>query len=217
VSADQFLLLASFAQALAHRIRTPLTVITNELSFLSSQGHDCGRAVQRSKDIVEVLKTACLLGSVLSGATMTDSSVIESEADLGNSLRKVFPELKLPESLTQPFFIAADALAVEITLRLIKRLLADLHDGGADSTEVAAPIFTIAEKKATLEFTVKLHDPISVAQSFDSLTELFAVNLHLDLIEPPLIDAGAMRCKMTIAASLDCGMFRLSGSWDSCK
>lgn len=207
---DPFLVLASFAKALAHRIRTPLTVVTNELSYLATQGHDCGRAIQRSKDIAEILKVACLLGS----PTPHDSSI-----DISESLKKVFPALTATTSAASsmsdlPFIAVSDSVHLEATMRLVARLITDL----SGEAEVHQPItYAVDATHAVLTLRCRLHDPISAQGTYKSLTELFTSQLHLDLIEPPLIDAGAFRTGTELAAVLTDGNFELRCTWRNAK
>lgn len=195
------MLLASFANALAHKIRTPLAVITNELSFLASQGQDCARAIQRSKDIAQILKIVTSLGS---------ATVRESQTNLAESISKVFSSIKSEAAVNT----LTDSMHLEATLRLIKMLLQDLSaNEGASPEQLYTATFDASLLEATLQFECVLHDPISVEDDFDSLTELFSKNLHLDLIEPPLIDAGAAICKAKLKAKLIAGKFNLTVSW----
>ncbi len=198
---NTFVLLASFANALAHKIRTPLAVITNEISFLASQGHDCARAQQRSKDIAQILKSATILGS---------TNVTESKIDITQSIVKVFPSIKPTARINS----IGDEMRLETTLKLIKIFVNDLSAAEhAQTNDGCIPVFEHTPSEAMLSMQCMMHDPISVGGEFGSLTELFSQNLHLDLIEPPLIDASAKACGITILAKLVDGKFSITCSW----
>ena len=100
------------------------------------------------------------------------------------------------------------------TTRLLARLFNDLAAESADNqTPRYTATFTADLELATLQVACTLHDPITVSGSFDSLTELFSVHLHLDLIEAPLIDAGANRCGIQLNAQLNSGEFVVQATW----
>jgi hypothetical protein len=189
-----FLLVASLAKALAHKIRTPLTVVTNELSYLATQGSDCERAVQRSKDIAAVLKLACALGSA---APRRDERL-----DLTTTVKRCFPDVT-----AAPFFVNNDAMRLDASLRLLSAMRNDLAD--EESPTSSSTALTVSGANATLTMRCKLHDEISVDGEFSSLTALFSEKLHLDLIEPPLIDVGASLCGIRIRCTLKEGIFIL--------
>lgn len=197
-----FLLVASLAKALAHKIRTPLTVVTNELSYLSTQGQDCERAIQRSKDIASILKLACSLGST---APRSDERV-----DLVATTKRTFPEI-----VATQFFVRSDMMRLDATLKLLKAMREDLADEESSSTSAVQLATQGSEGRLTVE--CKLHDPISVDGEFSSLTALFSEKLHLDLVEPPLIDAGAALCGVKINATLKEGVFKFTGTFAGCE
>src|SRR4051812_47237557 len=60
-------LLAAFSRALGHQLRTPLSVISNELAYLGSAhpGEDISRAVERCKSITGILQNINVPGGSL--------------------------------------------------------------------------------------------------------------------------------------------------------
>ena len=98
-----------------------------------------------------------------------------------------------------------DPMHFSAFVKLLARLVSDLHSSQEQ------PIHATLEsgQSGRLSFTVHctLSERTSVEGSFPSLTALFSQALHLDLIEPPLIDAAASASQIGLSATLQQGQF----------
>lgn len=103
-------LLRSFASALAHQVRTHLSIISNDLFFLQTlvQPGETARAIERCGQISELLKPAIDLAQAAGKAV---------PLSLGTEVKAAFPDAEIAEATSQ-------VLAVPEQLRQLLQILA---------------------------------------------------------------------------------------------
>ena len=164
-------LLAAFSRALAHKIRTPLSVISNELSCLAAESPEgATTATVRAREIAEILKSACRITSAkVAIERITLASVIEDRASELHSIT-----LRADPALLKTAFDA---------LRCVFRRYGD----GECSVAVVAN--SLSEGLVRLVFSGPWSADIAPHESFSSLSELVSERLSLDSLDAPLFDA----------------------------
>lgn len=167
--------LEGFARVLSHKLRTPLSVIQNDLSYLQSivpEG-ECRRSLDKCRQIVDLLRDS------------TPSKITEcpkSEVDIVeviSGFTSVFPFLRTqgsPRSRKGSAPILHDAF--EKLFTIVKKIL----------PEKAECEVLIEENRVCLTFPVNAACEITES-SASSITAFFCLIAGLDFIEAPLCDA----------------------------
>jgi signal transduction histidine kinase len=170
------LLITSLIRALAHKIRTPLSVVVNDLEYLKavSACDDYERILRRARDIADVLRQcteACSTSPKLRTLRVLD-------------FLHILTLEKHPFTLDNNPEITTDPAAASNTLRMIQQLIAELRNG-------TPPTPDIAHAGNMLHWTVSSPLPIKPGNrdSFESITAFVCEAADLDHTLPALIDA----------------------------
>jgi len=177
--------LSAFARALVHRLRTPLSVISNDLQYLRSliPADEPFAAPERCRQVSD------LLGDAL--ALLERPPVLTTLP-----LRRLVTGLGLAEAPARS--IRGDEVLLPRAFRLTREMLGRI--GGEEASPVEVTL-SVAGESVAVRFTARLPAllaPLRVGH-LSSLTELCCHMLDLDSYEAPAIDAvigacgGAMR------------------------
>lgn len=178
-------LIAALLRALSHKIRTPLSVISNDLNVIKSHGFtdECTRDLAKVNQISELLRrctTAVLASSAPSRLTLEQ---------LAKKLGGI--ELRLAEGdAGQPLTIDAERL--NTALHFIADTLGAFAPKGSFTAE---PFPVQCQINAARDLQLRIERPftsfaaIEQGKRFDTFTELFSRSLDSDLPWPALADA----------------------------
>lgn len=164
-------LLAAFTRALAHRIRTPLAVISNELSFLAAENPQ-GTAVAsaRTKEITDILRSACRI-SVTGGC--------RERVPLTALFNKLPPD--------------GEGVCIEGEIALLKVAFDSLQEVLARYAAAPTPLEIAVHAKQSEPLQIVLradwHTGAAAIEPCASVSEFISERLGLDSIEAPLFDA----------------------------
>ncbi len=179
-------LLSAFVRAIAHKVRTPLSVITNDLSYLQTlvPPNECDRSLERSREIANLLRRLCEVG---------DAEVVLKPLLLGAVLP---PNLAGLSELT----VLGDESKLRLAFEFMNEVLFALGRGAMD---VAGSV-TQASSIIELRHAMDVARPEIDGQSFETFTSLVNLALERDSPFPPLLDA--------LLLAHGCGMqLRISG------
>ena len=154
--------LRALTQALAHRFRTPLSVISNDLTYFKStfKSEDFDRGIRRCKELSEQLSYICSFFSECDAP---------QKIDLGSEVNFLLG--KASERLSSsPFRIALSTML-------------DMLFESAALSEIATFDRVILSGKCQPSLNASAQ-----AKVYDSFTELFFEGLGQDLIDAPLFD-----------------------------
>ena len=103
-------LLSSFGRALSHQVRTPLSVISNDLYCIQTQGnlHECRRSLDKCKSISSILSSACVL---------EPRSWQNQRLNLGDIMKQEFPL-----SNSQECYVQGDLESMKRCFKLLSEL-----------------------------------------------------------------------------------------------
>ena len=190
------LLLTSFARALAHKIRTPLSVAVNELSALSATyPEDCSLAAARIAEINTLLKDACKI-----------SGELRLEKVLLKPLCAKYFEID--PSFSDSIGALADKNLLQFTFETLQTLFAGQGSGlKASASGTLVPNGTVA-----LLIKGAWRDSPADSLQADSLTELLCVHLGIDSYAAPLVDAAMLAQSGSVRAELGGGTLQVSYS-----
>jgi signal transduction histidine kinase len=164
-------LLAAFSRALAHKIRTPLAVISNELSCLAAESpENVATATARTREIAEILKSACRITSAkVAPEKITLASLIDG----------------LPEELSFTA-LRGDPALLKAALDALRYVFTRYGDGACS---VVVGTNSNPEVAVRLVFSGPWSADLAPHESFSSLSELVSGRLSLDSLDAPLFDA----------------------------
>ncbi len=189
------LVLSALTHALNHRIRSPLSVISNELIFLKEKlGEDeVKRPLRHLQEIIEVLNDISNLGPTSASAQPITLSIFSRDCLSIRSIPKGMEKISL---LLDP---ALSKAACAYLQRLFQKLEIDMRSE-----------FLSAQGSVNLCFSALPPLPQILRESktsiCHSLGELFNLQLALDYLEPPLIDSLFWAQGCTIRATLQEGL-----------
>lgn len=164
-------LLAAFSRALAHKIRTPLAVISNELSCLAAESPESiATATARTREIAEILKSACRI---------TSAKLAPEQIAMGAFIDGLPAEL---HSTT----LQGDPALLRAAIDALRCVFARYGDGGCS---VAVGAKSQLNSLVHLVFSGPWSADIAPHESFSSLSELVSERLSLDSLDAPLFDA----------------------------
>ncbi|MCB9029468.1 MAG: hypothetical protein H6619_00315 [Deltaproteobacteria bacterium] len=168
-------LIHALTRALAHKIRTPLSVISNDLSYFQSQLEpgETERGLRKVREINEILK---LCGELGSGEVKIESLNAEELKDL---ILQNAPEIAVNVSESKSYNL--DKQKFILALQLIAHTLSDYcSKANLENCKITA----VLDSKITLN-VVRLEKDIKT----ESFTSLFCEQLQFDSPYPPIIDA----------------------------
>ena len=166
------LLLSSLFHTLSHKIRTPLSVISNELACVDPALAEVSRSRRRCLEIVDILDS--VPAAALSSPSFEDVP---------------FAELDIRTSTAQTILIRADRKLLPLAFQLFEALCAELFR--------AKPAFATMiqidpdSNNSSLLLRVAInHAPYRPAsRRYRSLTDYLCNTLNLDVPTAPFIDA----------------------------
>lgn len=181
-------LLQAFSGSLAHKLRTPLSVISNELSCLELTGHGEELRTSRLKitEISEILKKATLTSRSFSASTGTLESLLNRLHNIS-----VHTDLSDQAEMTLQFEALKDYL--NLLGEVIQRL--SFQNQSSPDSDNDPVNMTILNEEKILNFRFNL-DFFKVKESLttspeniNSLTGYFFFILGINSFEIPLLDA----------------------------
>lgn len=174
-------LLAAYGRSLLHALRTPLAVISNELSYLKSVADSESGALAAAKceQIRDLLKNFTPVQAVQGSS---NSCLLTEVARVDGQLGASVLIASDPALLRQAF---------DLWERLRARLASDHRARTGDASGRQGWEVRPAESAGGMvELTADVPIKCSGAAGlFRSFTELFAEHLQLDFVEAPLLDA----------------------------
>ena len=179
-------LVAAFGRALAHKLRTPLSVITNDLSFLQTQlaPGECARSLERSREIAELLRRVC---------DGNDGVLKVEECALGELLPRSW---KVSGVVSR---VRVDSVKMIRAFALLDECLATLTRGQIDVGEIGS------SSAPSLRLVLAVEDSTRArisSKEFQCFTSLMNECLGRDLIFPPLVDALLLAHKCGISIGI---------------
>jgi hypothetical protein len=171
-------LLSALSNALNHQMRTPLSVIQNELTYLQSlvSPGECDRALNSCQKIQQILAKF--------------SSYLKSD----NSFHEINLEELLSEFQKIGLLVNAKKDVNDRKIFCNKELLSfavhELHSAIQELQQVHCEI-DCCTNKIILRWTldVSLYHEITEPKVFNSFSEFFCLFMHRDIFELPVIDA----------------------------
>lgn len=168
--ARALLFLGAFARALAHRIRTPLSVVSNELVCIGAEQPELiATANPRVKEITEILKSANRL---------VHTAPVLQEVDLRDVNQRLFSG--------QPAKMWGDVALLRAAFQGVVEIF-DKYGVGASGLQCKVCCVETTLESINLRCGWKRADIEQYAT--DSLTSALCGKLGLDTIEAPLFDA----------------------------
>lgn len=169
-------------RGLAHRVRTPLSVVSNELTYLAKvyQTEECRRAMDRCQGISQILKSASL---------SLDPSVQVEEIPLPDFLRSCLPGSSISAQ------VAPAGLCLQVNTVEVKEAFLRIKDV---LTEAASDLpadwrVVLEQENHRLLLQLELHTqavPRATGDmTFSSFASFFCTACGLDLLSAPLVDA----------------------------
>jgi hypothetical protein len=177
------MLVGALARGLSHRLRTPLSIISNDLSYLRTlvPSGECDRALTRCREIAEILREISE-GARLEGARQAFT--------IGALLEELRPETQISLELGGGGArqIEGDRAGLRRAFKLLAELLARFGAAGrggvsiiAGGDEKTVRIRFVAEAPAGLK-------PGLPSEGYASLTELWSGALESDAWAPAVVD-----------------------------
>lgn len=164
---DSLFLLGSLVRSLSHELRSPLSVLVNDLTYLKSRypAEHVDRTLAHVDKISELLKKACKIGD----------GTLELQSW---SIKEILAAAGFETSKCGEISVLVDLKTTVLALRWLGELLDSLSNEAKTEVQIAPGI---------LEFC----KPISAAGKgqFSSLTSFCSEALRKDLLIAPLIDA----------------------------
>lgn len=177
MSENWLLFLGSFVRVLSHQIRTPLSVISNELSYFEGllPPGEAERSMLRCRQISDILNAALGPGKY---TLELEDLPIERVADLISDLKYVLP-------CTERIRMRADLALMKYALDALRHTLSQLAKSGR--VEVNLVVFdTFIDLAYSFELAFAALLP---EQKFTSLTEPVCSVLRFDLVDPLYCDS----------------------------
>jgi hypothetical protein len=165
-------LLSSLYHSLSHQIRTPLSVISNELACIDSGVGEVSRSQRRCREIVDILDS-------IPAAALTNPNFENIN----------FADLGIAALTSQSVLLRADRKLLSLAFHLFEALCADLFQA---KPAFASMIRTTSDSKATalvLKVTINNGRFRPIQRRYQSLTDYFCTTLEIDSPIPPFIDA----------------------------
>jgi hypothetical protein len=190
-------LLRAFTRALGQKIRTPLSVISNDLVYFKS--------VLPEGEAERAIRNCHLINDIIGAGTMAqDASGFEEHfllADVVTERCRIAGKLDLLEcELQSPVTLRGESSLLGTALGIV--LTALDHFVGSASKNITIVLSPSGEGEDRCVLTLASVDQPNEGESrlFDTLTKLFNEELGVDAIEIPLADAifSAHGCSVSI-------------------
>ena len=184
-------LISSLMRGMAHRLLTPLSVISNDLNYLKTQlpPGECERSLARCREIAQALKTAAALGI---GSDRRER--LPAVEFIGRVLAA--QGIRLEGGSGAPAFLSADPELLTTAFRLLAETMTALSAG-------AAPRAKVEPAAGQLLFNFEIPSAGGGAPAeYASLTELFRRALDSDHYAPVFVDAILMALGGSLRAGL---------------
>lgn len=188
-----FFLLKTFARALGHQLRTPLSVISNDLSFLkaSESTLECDRSINRCKELGSILKESTEL--FYSELSWKKIALISLWQELSESLKF---DLVFEQQDFDKLIITGDESILIRSLTELVKLFASL----TTDKSVKVKLSHEQEAKIVLEGKAAISTEQEVEQS--SFSAFYQTLSKEDTIWLPLVDAVLSLHKMTLCGKI---------------
>jgi len=178
-----FRMLACLCRALAHKIRTPLSVISNDLSYLQTivPKEECQRGLESVRAIAHVLKSFSQLGPPQLSKITSDLHTLWREVRVPQQI-----ELELGPALSE-FSISCDVERLRFGFQLVLQMLVEFAPEEPSRLKMslrgdaAARTFRLNCPVALLPESALQHDPTC-------FTDVFTRALNSDSPYPALLD-----------------------------
>lgn len=180
------LLLSALGRALSHQIRTPLSVVSNELQYIKSTFPDsgCNRGLDRCREISDILSTLSVLNSHESGKIPVSIAKLIEELSHAHHI-----ECK-SEVLESTYNLICNCDQLVAVVSMLSTLLLDVGDQHAEQRNSGAHLSVeVADNRLLLHMKIPDYWNSRNLGSGLSITEIFSVRLGSDSLMPPLIDA----------------------------
>ena len=172
-----FMLLSAFTRALAHKLRTPLSVLSNDLSYFKSKlgVEECEASERKCEEIAQILREITSVGGVqldLKLLTVTEllrALDIQGVCDTDNALR-----------------VSIDLERWKVCMGFIQSVLNELS---GKQTSCVPKLTTKLDFTWDLEVPESPASDLDLPAELDSLTEFVNVYCASDSPFPPLVDA----------------------------
>jgi len=165
---------------MSHKIRTPLSVISNELNVVKLSGDttDCDRAIERCKEIAAILKN-------LSAAI----SLSEEEEDF--PVQELLPAWSGELESSSKIIIRGHRGQLTLAFNYLRQLLL-LIPGASDETVTCSSVKMDTQGNILMQLSAPAHPLFfdsKTEEKATSLTEFFTHKLDIDSTAAPLADA----------------------------
>ncbi len=171
-------LLSSLVRALSHQIRTPLSVISNDLSYFKNllpEG-ECQRSLERCKEISNILGAALVDGGRASAAESVSVRIFLTEIFEGHTIIGL-------EALSDNSMVV-DKPKLQFAFRALLQNLIEIAAAPIQISCRPGPKLTITFEQEYVPHVVTLK-----GQSFMWMHQFWNVALGSDNVAAPLIDA----------------------------
>lgn len=195
-----YLIVSTLFRTLTHKLRGPLSVISNDLSFLQTTTSDegCERGILRCREISE------LLGEI-SLPFQPDITTIFDIISVLEDCR--FETLNC--SKTTDLNLSGNRELLCLGAGWLRDLLSEQFKSSTIPAEIVTPHQNMAGK-IRIDLTDENSSNLNRSVSFGTATELFCLHFKQDLLYPPLIDCIMRLHDITLLAELSADRVRIT-------
>ncbi|NMC62950.1 MAG: hypothetical protein GYA55_07250 [SAR324 cluster bacterium] len=181
---DSYHMLQGFMLVLNHKLRSPLSIIQNDLSFLETtlNNNECKRSLDKCSLISSILKEAC--------PSSVDSKSI-SQIDLKTFLKSIFnahPFISVKDKDNFPCFVSTYTELLKLAFLQLASVLKRIMP---ENIPCIFEIERVDNHEPLVKLSIKapLRSESEIEASFaSSLTDFFCIKAGCDFIEIPLCD-----------------------------
>lgn len=175
-------ILTAFTKALSHKIRTPLSVISNELHYLGTKvsKEEIERANSQCKKISDILSAASLIEGDLSFERFNTSELLKSS--------------------TSNFELKGDKEKLLKVFHLLAQTLGPIAEEKA----------FLEGKEIVISYKPSGSNYVDTTISYDTLSALVLENLNIDSIAPPLFDTIILSHGWKISSKIASGKIEIT-------
>lgn len=174
---NSLLLVYALVRSLSHKLRTPLSVISNNFSYLTSLTDDsaCNQGLSKCQEISDILKSSILDSPNLQ---FQETDLVALFLNINSTLASPIPKQRL----------LCDPSKIRTALAIITQLIGCNTNPNSAASRVE--VVTLPNcLKINLTSNTQTLLSASSPQSFESLTEFFCLTLDRDSPSAPIADA----------------------------